>query len=450
MGKLLQHLTDHLYLVGVIFFAAVAFWNIQRIRRQQKLAKKILAKAIENKANEPLSLHPKIDPAKCAGCGACTEVCPEGDIIKLVNHKAVLVSPSRCVGHGECEVACPFGAIDLVFGTKTRGRDIPRLSADYESNVRGLYVCGELGGMGLIRNAVKQGMMAANHGMMNLDRSLKADYDFFVVGSGPAGLSVALAAIAGKASYKCIEQGSFGGTVANFPRQKIVMSYPAELPIVGKMEFKSNRISKENLLAYWQKIRQRTGLKVSEFEKFEGMEVKDGVFHIQTTKGKYTARKLFLAMGVRGSPRRLELPNEDLPKVTYNLLDASEYQKSRVAIVGGGNAGVEAAQQLAKPELGNKVTLIISGPSLERCNEANQKMILALQKMGLVDIWYNANVKQIEPSHLHVDHKGKRIELQNNFLFILIGAEVPQKFLMSLGVSIDKKFGESRGASRVS
>ena len=422
---------------------AIAYFAIQNNHRHQKAAQKIIKKTMASGLNEPMTLHPEIDPGKCAGCAACTAVCPEGDILKMVNHKAVLVAPSKCVGHGECERACPVNAIALVFGTKTRGMDIPRLNSNYETNVSGLYIAGELGGMGLIRNAVKQGVLAAQDAITKIKSSEKTDTDLFIVGGGPAGLAAGLAAIANRKSYICIDQNSFGGTVYNFPRQKVVMSHPADLPIVGKMQFPSNKVSKEQLLGYWSSVRKKTNLKIKEKVKFEGLEKKGEVFLVKTNEGSFTAKKVILAMGTRGSPRKLGLPNEELEKVTYNLLDPQQYQNTHVAVVGGGNAGVEAAQYLAKAQYKNKVTLLVRGPTFDRCNEDNQKIIFDMEKKGLVEIWYEASVKTIEKDYLIVTKKSQEQKLDNNYLFVFAGAELPHKFLMSLGIQIDKKFGES-------
>lgn len=425
--------------LGLVGFG---FWQVQRQKSRQQNAQKILQKAMSTATNEPATLHPEIDPAKCGGCGACTTACPEGDILQLVNHKAVLVSPSKCVGHGECERACPFNAITLVFGTKTRGVDIPRVSTHYETNVPGLYIAGELGGMGLIRNAVKQGAAAARHAFQKMPVH-SAQYDLIIVGAGPAGIAAGLAAIAQKKKYLIVEQNTFGGTVANFPRQKLVMTYPADLPLVGKMKFAQNKISKEELMQYWKDIRSQTGLQIKEKTVFSGLQPDGQHFKVSTSAGDFTASKVILATGVRGTPRKLGLANEDLSKVTYNLEDPQQYQAKNICVVGGGNAGVEAAQMLANPKLKNNVFLLVRGPQFDRCNEENQKKIRDMEAKKWVQIWFDSSVTQIESNHVVVNKKGQNFKIDNDFLFVFAGAELPHKFLMSLGVKIDKKFGEA-------
>lgn len=441
--RLLDFILAHLELFFLGAMILVALWRAQVKNQRQAYAKKILDKAIKMDLAEPLSLHPEIDPIKCAGCGACTTVCPEGDILKMINHKAVLVGPSKCVGHGECQRACPMNAITLVFGTKRRGVDIPNLTTNYETNVPGLYIAGELGGMGLIRNAVKQGVLATTHACKNLPKITPERLDIFIIGAGPAGLSSALVAITQKRKYMLIEQNSFGGTVYNFPRQKIVMTHPAQLPIFGEVKFPQNKVTKEELLGFWNKVRVKAGIKISEKTKFQGLQNKGDHFLISTDKGEFEASKVILAMGVRGTPRRLGLPNEDLPKVTYNLLDATEYRQKRICVVGGGNAGVEAAMALADPKLGNEVKLLVRGPTFDRCNDDNRTRVEDMARKKQLDLWFNSSVNQIETSTLEVIKEKSGVTVPNDFLFVFAGAELPSKMLQEMGIKIDKKFGEA-------
>ncbi|MEQ1722737.1 MAG: NAD(P)-binding domain-containing protein [Pseudobdellovibrio sp.] len=441
MNLILNVILNNIVLIIGLIIAAFVVIPIMTRKKQTKVAKKLIEKAVETGMNEPLTLHPEINESLCSGCAACTRVCPEGDILKMVNHKATLVSPTKCVGHGECERACPMEAITLVFGTKTRGMDIPRLSKDYETNVKGLYIAGELGGMGLIRNAIKQGVLATTHALAQLSQ-MKTDYDLLIVGAGPAGLAAGITAIAQKKSYLCIEQNSFGGTVYNFPRQKIVMTYPIELPITGKKKFQNDKVTKEELLAYWMQIKKSTGLKIEELTKFESLEKKGEIFEIKTNKKTVTAKKVILAMGVRGSPRKLGVQGEDSPKVTYNLLDPEQYQNKNVIVVGGGNAGVEAAQMLGDKKYNAKVHLFVRGATFDRCNEDNQNRIYAMEKNGLVQIWFNTSIQTISDDSVNCKKGEQVVDLPNDYVFVYAGAELPHKFLMSLGVGIDKKFAE--------
>ncbi|RYZ60175.1 MAG: 4Fe-4S dicluster domain-containing protein [Proteobacteria bacterium] len=442
LHKIYYLTTQYIWVLGVLFLVGLGLWGTRKRTTHQVVAKRKWEDAVAKKMNEPISLHPEIDPSLCGGCGACVAACPEGDIIKLINHRAQLIEPAKCVGHGQCQASCPFDAIQLVFGTKTRGMELPKIDGNFQTNVPGMYIAGELGGMGLIRNAVKQGKLAGEHATKNLRSGLNTDFDVIVVGAGPAGLSAALVAAMEKKKYVCIEQNKFGGTIYNFPKQKVVMSFALDLPMVGQFKFKANKVSKEELLSLWHHVRKQASLNVKEECRFINLKKKGDIFEVETSKGIMTAQKVILGMGVRGTPRKLGLPNEELPKVTYNLLDPDQYQQKWIAVVGGGNAGVEAAQYLCKASLKNKVFLLVRGDTFDRCNEENQKIITDYEKRGMVQICYNTSVDQIEQDHLMVKRDGKVMRLQNDYLFVFAGAIMPFAFLKSIGVQIETKFGE--------
>ena len=435
---------DNLPYMMATAILGLTFAVLNRRRKSNFRASNVLKDAIEKNQDQPYSLHPSINPNLCAGCGACVRACPEGEILQLINHRAALVAPTKCVGHGECEAACPFDAITLVFGTKTRGKDIPRITSHYETNIPGLYIAGELGGMGLIRNAVRQGRKAAEHAAEQLKKKTQthADFDLIVIGAGPAGIAAGLSAHQAGLNYLCIEQGRFGGTIANFPRQKIIMTQPADLPIVGIMRFPRHRVSKEELMQRWDYIRTSTGLKVKENTKFETLVRIDNTFHLKTSAGPLSARRVILALGVRGTPRRLGLIGEGLSKVTYNLIEPDQYKNQHISIVGSGNSAAEAVDMLCKKHLGNTVTLLAATAGFDRCNFENEEKVRTAEKAGSVKLMFETKVEEIYADRLEINVKGQRQSIKNDYLFIFIGAEMQTKFFTDIGINIDRKFGE--------
>lgn len=243
----MQDMWPYVVLLAAIF--SVYFWRGQH---KESKALAIRDAAREAGLTEPSSLHPVIDPAKCLGCATCASACPEGNVIGIIGGKAELVEPTHCIGHGACKTACPTQAINLVFGTAERGVDLPRVGPDFQTNVPGLFIAGELGGMGLIRNAVEQGRQAVENIRKLPQQSAKFDFDLAIIGAGPAGFSAALAAKQSAIDYVVIEQDDLGGTVFKYPRGKVVMTQPAVLPIVGATNFRE--VSKEKLLEFWRSV----------------------------------------------------------------------------------------------------------------------------------------------------------------------------------------------------
>ncbi|MBI1822032.1 MAG: NAD(P)-binding domain-containing protein [Nitrospirae bacterium] len=386
---------------------------------------------------EPPSLHPVINPDLCIGSGACVVACPEQDVLGMIRGKAAIINPTHCIGHGACFAACPVEAITLVFGTQKRGVDIPHVKPDFETNVSGIFIAGELGGMGLIRNAVEQGRQA-----IEAIRKLKpggTPWDVVIVGAGPAGFSAALACLQHKLRYVAIEQETLGGRVAHFPRGKIVMTQPATLPMVGKIKF--GEVGKEKLLNFMRDVEKKTGVDIRYNERMEEIRKTDHGFVVKTSRGSYETRAVLLALGRGGTPRKLGVTGEDLPKVVYRLIDPAQYTRQHVFVVGGGDAALEAACAVAAEEFHSTVTLSYRGASFSRVKEKNRQKLKEAEDSGRIRTLLNSNVKEIKPETVTVETGGSVVELQNDAVIVCAGGILPTEFLKNIGIEVETKYG---------
>lgn len=426
--------------VAIYLGPLLVLWGIvlTRSRVIEGKARRTKAETLAAGLTEPASLHPKINPALCIGCGSCITACPEGNVLGLVNGKAELVAPSHCIGHGACATACPMQGIELVFGTEKRGVDIPAVASDFQTNVPGIYIAGELGGMGLIRNAIEQGRQAMVEIIKAAPGRAGAPLDVVIVGAGPAGISASLAALQAGLKAVTLEQDSFGGTVAHFPRGKLVMTAPADLPIYGRVNLRET--SKEELLGFWAKVKADTGLKITYSERLEKIEREGNAFRVVTGKSTFLAGAVLLAIGRRGTPRTLDVPGEDLEKVVYRLIEPEQYRNQRVLVVGGGDSALEAACSVAE-ESKTEVVLSYRGDGFSRAKPKNRERLKELEGSGAVRVMLGSDVRQIEHRHVVLAYEGKNERIENDAVIVCVGGVLPTPLLKSMGISIETKYG---------
>lgn len=429
-----------IYAVPVL---AIFAWYLRAHRQKEEASIRAAEEAIEASMTEPPSLHPVIDPLKCVGCRSCVNACPEHHshpVLGMIRGKARLIAPANCIGHGACKRACPVDAIELVFGTERRGIDIPTVLPNFETNVPGIFIAGELGGMGLIRNAIEQGRQALES-VLELDGIGSGDrYDVVIVGSGPAGFAASLRAMEAGLRFVTVEQDSLGGTVAHFPRGKLVMTQPADLPIVGRMKF--TETSKERLLEFWQGVEAKTRLQVNYNERVTDVvpaDTGDG-FTVTTTRCSYNSRAVLLTIGRRGTPRQLGVPGEEQGKVVYRLIDPTEYEGQHVLVVGGGDSALEAAHSIADIP-GTTVTLSYRSAAFSRAKAANRARVEQLAAAGRMRVLMESNVREIRDNEVVIEYQGKAYKLPNQGVIVCAGGILPTGFLKSIGVDVETKFG---------
>jgi thioredoxin reductase/NAD-dependent dihydropyrimidine dehydrogenase PreA subunit len=432
---------------GLLCLAVVALY-LRRERRASAETRRHLEEARARGRHEPASLHPRIDPGRCIGSGACVRACPEKHVLGLVDNKAVLVNASACIGHGACEAACPVEAIDLVFGTARRGVDLPRVRPSFETNVPGLYIAGELGGMGLIRNAVTQGRqaveaIAASLAAAGAESGVAQDaLDLIIVGAGPAGLSAALQAQRSGLKACVLEQGSPGGTILNYPRRKLVMTQPMCLP--GEAPFTAREISKEDLLARLHAVLEarRPDIRCSE----QVLQVQGGPLFQVRTRGAdgresvHHGRRVLLAIGRRGTPRRMGVPGEEQPHVQYQLIDPDAFAGLPCVVVGGGDSAIEGALRLAGGGAAT-VDLVHRGEAFSRARVANQEALQQATGEGRVRVHLQSSPLRVGTDGLEITTPEGERSLPAGLLLVQIGGELPTGLLREAGVIIDTHFG---------
>jgi thioredoxin reductase/ferredoxin len=427
-----------IYAAVLLFCAGVIFFYLRREKKASAIVAAKIAKAKTEGLHQPVSLHPRIDLNTCIKSGSCVKSCPEQDILGIVNGGGTLVEASNCVGHGACFHACPVEAISLVIGSEERGTELPHINQNYESNIQGIFIAGELGGMGLIRNSVEQGQLA----MENIAKSgLKKKYpghDVIIIGAGPAGISASLMAKKLGLRFLTLEQDSIGGSIFNYPRSKIVMSAPMTLPLHGKAKLFGT--SKTELLDLWYAVLSKNDIEIQEHTKVESIQPDGAGFKVVTSKGiEYKTQTVLLAIGRRGSPRKLGIPGEALEKVAYRLLEPEQIAGKKIVVVGGGDSAVEAALALAG---NNEVTLSYRKDKFWRIRQENRERLSYQVAMNKLQLLYNSKLVKIENDHVEIASDGGETSLlDNDLVYIFAGGEMPMQFLKKTGVLVTERFG---------
>lgn len=423
-----------LYLAPFLVILTLYMRHQHRINQRGEMK---LHQAKEAGLTEPASLHPVINLAKCCGSGACVKACPE-KALSIVNGKATLVNPTYCIGHGACYEACPVEAIQLVFGTEKRGMDIPYVSPSFETNVENIFIAGELGGMGLIRKAAVQGKQAID--AIVKKKNTENPYDVVIIGAGPAGLSAALAAKEQGLKYITLEQEeSLGGAIYKYPRNKVAMTQPVTLPILGKVEMYD--ISKEALLDFWLGVLNTQQLKLNFNERMESIVKNHHGFDVKTTRGSYQTSTVLLAIGRQGTPRKLGVTGENNAKVVYRLIDATQYKNQHILVVGGGDSAVEAALTVAE-QTGSTVTLSYRGDAFGRVKQKNREQLEVVRTTKKIRVELNSNVIEIRDDSVLLELQDKQvIEMPNQAVIICAGGILPTPFLKEIGVMVETHYG---------
>lgn len=341
-----------------------------------------------------------------------------------------------------------------------RTSEVPALDDTYQSTVPRLYIVGETAGTASINLAMRSGRQSIEFiaNVLKFEKPQPAPdvYDVAIIGCGPAGISASATAINKGLKYVALEKMTAISTIKAYPRGKFVQATSIDIAEYGSF-FMEGDTSKESLIATWEKILAQTGVKPNEREEVTAITRTGDLFEVKTTADHaYKTRFVVLAIGVRGSPRHLGLANETPERVAYNLIEPEEYKNKKLLVVGGGNAGAEVAQALANPDLHNQVSYSFRTPTLgPPVTPENAEKISTLQQKGLLTVYPASQLTEIKPGKVVLaplagggpDRQAgvgavvltQPAEIENDFIFAMLGAELPTRFMKSTGIRMIKK-----------
>jgi thioredoxin reductase len=226
--------------------------------------------------------------------------------------------------------------------------------------------------------------------------------------------------------------------VAHYPRGKIVMTSPVELPLFGRLAIRET--TKEALLGVWARVIRETGIRIRHQERLEAVARTPEGFQVKSSRGSYVTRAVVLAIGRRGTPRKLGVPGEDASKVVYRLVDAEQYRGRRLLVVGGGDSALEAAAALAAvPQ--TEVSLVHRGTAFSAGRPSNREAVASAAAAGRLRVRMRSQVREILPASVRLRGAAGEEEIANDTVLVCAGGVLPGAFLRSIGVDIETKHG---------
>ncbi len=263
-----------------------------------------------------------------------------------------------------------------------------------------------------------------------------SDMDVLIVGGGPIGIACGLEAKKKGLSYLIVEKGPIVNSLFNYPVNMQFFSSSerleiADIPFISK-EAKPKR---NEALEYYRRIVTSNKLKIHLFEKITGIRKEGDLFLVTSDKANYTASNVIVATGFYDLPNRMDVPGEDLPKVSHYYKDPHFYASQKLAVIGASNSAVDAALECWRK--GAEVTLVIRGPQVgERVKYWVRPDILNRIEEGSIKAYFNSTVKEIRENQLILDSPEGDVSLDNDFVLALTGYMPNFEFLQKIGIHL--------------
>lgn len=313
----------------------------------------------------------------------------------------------------------------------------PKLYSTFESTRPGVHIVGDLAGVPLLKNALNIGADTVGGLAADLKSTPLAPdtYHLVIVGAGAAGLAAALEAKQQGLRFVVIEQSRPAETIRNFHKNKPIFAEPAALPNRSRLWFEECR--KEALLEAWDRQLAAEQLDIRAPVVFQGIEDRplggEDYRRVITDHGDFVARRVILAMGKAGNPRRLGIPGEDRADVHTALGDPDAFDGQRIAVVGAGDSAAEIALALCER---NTVTLLVRRDRIDRPKKRNRDRLFEAAERGALAIHYNTRPQAIRDGAIECEQKGAPLRVETDHTILALGAELPLGLLRALGIRL--------------
>ncbi len=260
--------------------------------------------------------------------------------------------------------------------------------------------------------------------------------DVIIVGGGPIGIACGLEAKNRGLDYCIIEKGTITNSLYNYPINMQFFSSSEKLEI-DNIPFISNEAKpkRNEALEYYRRIVTSNDLNINLFEKVSSVSKKGNIFHIKTDKGDYTALHIIIATGFYDLPNTIDVPGENLSKVSHYYKDPHFFAKQRLAVIGASNSAVDAALECYRK--GAEVTMLVRGPEIGRRVKYWVRPDIENRIIeGSIKVYYNVTVKEILPHKINIETLEGKFSLENDYVLALTGYKPNFDFLKKIGIKL--------------
>lgn len=261
-------------------------------------------------------------------------------------------------------------------------------------------------------------------------------YDLLIIGGGPIGLACGLAAQKAGLQYLIVEKGSLVNSIYRYPVNMTFFSTSERLEI-GNVPFVSNNAkpTRNEALEYYRRVAESKQLNLNLFEKVTNVKQEKAGYRVTTEKGAYNTRNVVLATGFYDLPTRLNIPGEDLPKVTHYYSEPHAYYRQKVVIVGANNSAVDAALETWRK--GALVTMVVRSQQIgERVKYWARPDIVNRISEGSIQAFFESELLAVRPREVDIQTPEGIITIDNDFVIASTGYQPNFEFLEQIGINL--------------